>query len=129
MDAQDLKLLLLVGGGGGFGSMLRYLMQGFLTRGDFPWGTFAVNFIGSFLVAAVFFYLAQGQDISPEGRAFLFIGIFGGFTTFSTFSLETVNLAEAGQWLWAAGNVLLNGGLCVIGAFIGRAIGLVLGGQ
>ena len=62
-------------------------------------------------------------------RAFLFIGVFGGFTTLSSFSLETVNLAQGGQWLWAMGNILLNGGFCVLGAFLGRAVGLLVGGS
>lgn len=128
MDAGELKLILLVAVGGAIGSVLRYLVQGYLTRGDFPWGTFAVNIIGSFLIALIFFYLSQGQGISPEARAFMFIGIFGGFTTMSSFSLETVALLTEGQWLWAAGNILLNGGLCVIGALLGRAAGLLLGG-
>jgi fluoride exporter len=129
MEMEELKLVLLVAAGGAIGSVLRYLVQGYVTKGDFPWGTFVVNIVGSFLIALLFFYWAQGQDISPQFRAFLFIGIFGGFTTLSSFSLETVNLVEEGQWLWAIGNITLNGGLCVIGAFAGRAAGLLLGGH
>jgi CrcB protein len=100
-----------------------------VTKGDFPWGTFVVNIVGSLLIAFLFFYWSQGQDISPLARAFLFIGIFGGFTTLSSFSLETVNLVQDGQWAWAIGNIVLNGGLCVIGAFAGRALGLLFGGN
>lgn len=129
MDAEELKLVLLVAVGGAIGSVLRYLVQGYVTKGDFPWGTFAVNLTGSFLIALLFFYWTQGQDVSPQFRAFLFIGIFGGFTTLSSFSLETVNLMQGGQWLWAVTNITLNGGLCVIGAFIGRTAGLLLGGH
>lgn len=126
---EELKLLGLVAVGGAVGSVLRYILQGYATRGDFPWGTFLVNLMGSFLIAVLFFYWSQGQAINPQARAFLFIGIFGGFTTLSSFSLETVNLAAGGQWLWALGNITLNGGVCVIGAFLGRAVGLLLGGQ
>ena len=122
-----MKLIILIGLGGAIGSVGRYLIQGYLTRGDFPWGTFAVNLIGSFLIALLFFFWSQGEGISSTTRAFLFIGVFGGFTTLSSFSLETVNLAQGGQWLWAMGNILLNGGLCVVGAFIGRAVGLLVG--
>ncbi|MBI0583749.1 MAG: fluoride efflux transporter CrcB [Methanomassiliicoccus sp.] len=129
MDAEEGKLILLVAIGGAFGSVLRYLLQGYLTRGDFPWGTFAVNLLGSFLIALLFFYWSQGQDISSPARALLFIGVFGGFTTLSSFSLETVNLAQGGQWIWAMGNILLNGGVCVLGAFLGRLAGLLLGGS
>jgi len=124
-----LKLLLLIGLGGAFGSVLRYLLQGYLTRGDFPWGTFAVNLIGSFLIALLFFMWSQGEGISSVTRAFVFIGVFGGFTTLSSFSLETVNLATGGQWLWAMGNILLNGGVCVLGAFLGRIAGMLIGGS
>jgi CrcB protein len=129
MDSGELKLLLLVAAGGAIGSALRYLVQGYVTKGDFPWGTFVVNFVGSFLIALLFFYWSQGQDVSPVARAFLFIGIFGGFTTLSSFSLETVNLVQEGQLLWAVGNIALNGGLCVVGAFAGRAVGLLFGGH
>ncbi|WP_019177061.1 fluoride efflux transporter CrcB [Methanomassiliicoccus luminyensis] len=128
MEPVDIKLILLVATGGAIGSVLRYLVQGYLTRGDFPWGTFAVNIIGSFLISLIFFYLSQGTGLTPEFRAFMFIGIFGGFTTMSSFSLDTVALFIEGQWLWALGNIILNGGLCVIGAFLGRAVGLLLGG-
>jgi CrcB protein len=127
METEELKLIILIGLGGAIGSVGRYLIQGYLTRGDFPWGTFAVNLIGSFLIALLFFFWSQGEGISSTTRAFLFIGVFGGFTTLSSFSLETVNLAQGGQWLWAMGNILLNGGLCVVGAFIGRAVGLLVG--
>jgi CrcB protein len=127
MDSEELKLVLLVAAGGAIGSVLRYVVQGYVTREDFPWGTFAVNFIGSFLIALLFFYWSQGQNVTPLARAFLFIGLFGGFTTLSSFSLETVNLVQDGQWIWGIGNIMLNGGLCVVGAFAGRALGLLLG--
>jgi CrcB protein len=127
MDSEELKLVLLVAAGGAIGSVLRYVVQGYVTKGDFPWGTFAVNFIGSFLIALLFFYWSQGQNVTPLARAFLFIGLFGGFTTLSSFSLETVNLVQDGQWIWGIGNIMLNGGLCVVGAFAGRALGLLLG--
>jgi len=129
METEEIKLLFMVALGGAIGSVLRYIVQGYVTKGDFPWGTFAVNLIGSFLIAFLFFYWSQGQDISAITRAFLFIGIFGGFTTLSSFSLETVNLVQEGQWLWGLGNIALNGGLCVAGAFAGRAVGLLLGGN
>jgi len=129
VESEELKLIALVALGGAIGSVFRYLLQGYLTRGDFPWGTFAVNLIGSFLIALLFFFWVQGEGISSTTRAFVFIGLFGGFTTLSSFSLETVNLAVGGQWLWAMGNILLNGGICVLGAFLGRAVGLLIGGS
>lgn len=127
METEELKLVLLIALGGAIGSVGRYVIQGVLTKGDFPWGTFAVNLIGSFLIAMLFFLWSQGEGVGPIVRAFLFIGVFGGFTTLSSFSLETVNLAIGGQWLWAMANIFLNGGVCVLGAFLGRAAGLLVG--
>ncbi len=110
------------------GSVVRYFASGGLTRGDFPWGAFFVNITGSFLLAVVFF-LAMGRGfITSDLRALVFVGIFGGYTTMSTFSLETVTLLTEGQLGWAAANVFLNGGLCVVGAYLGRAVGMLLGG-
>jgi len=128
MDWDQAKLVGLVALGGAFGSAVRYAASGYVTRGDFPWGTFFVNLTGSFLLA-VLFYLALGRGfITADLRAFAFIGIFGGYTTMSTFSLETVSLLTEGQVGWAAANVFLNAGLCVVGAYLGRVVGLLLGG-
>lgn len=128
MDWTQAKLVGLVAIGGAFGSVVRYFASGVLTRGDFPWGTFFVNLTGSFLLAVLFF-LAMGRGyITSDLRALLFIGIFGGYTTMSTFSLETVSLLADGQIGWAAGNIFLNAGLCVVGAYLGRAVGIALGG-
>ncbi len=128
MDWGQVKLVGLVAVGGAFGSVLRYVASGYVTRGDFPWGTFFVNLTGSFLLAVLFF-LAMGRGfVTSDVRALVFIGIFGGYTTMSTFSLETVSLLAEGQLGWAAANVVLNAGLCVGGAYLGRAVGLFLGG-
>lgn len=128
MDGDQVWLVALVAVGGALGSVARYLASGFVTRGDFPWGTFFVNVTGSFLLALLFFLALQRGFLSPEVRALVFIGVFGGYTTMSTFSLETVTMFADGQWTWAVENVSLNGGLCVVGAFLGRAAGLFLGG-
>jgi CrcB protein len=127
VETEELKLILLIAFGGAIGSVGRYMVQGVLTKGDFPWGTFAVNLIGSFLIAMLFFLWSQGDGVGSIARAFLFIGVLGGFTTMSSFSLETVNLATGGQWPWAMANMFLNGGVCVLGAFLGRAAGLLVG--
>ena len=127
METEELKLILLIAFGGAIGSVGRYMVQGVLTKGDFPWGTFAVNLIGSFLIAMLFFLWSQGDGVGSIARAILFIGVLGGFTTMSSFSLETVNLATGGQWPWAMANMFLNGGVCVLGAFLGRAAGLLVG--
>ncbi len=128
MDWTQAKLVGLVAIGGAFGSAVRYTASGALTRGDFPWGTFFVNLTGSFLLALLFF-LAMGRGfISSDLRALVFIGVFGGYTTMSTFSLETVTLLTEGQLGWAAANIFLNAGLCLVGAYLGRAVGMLLGG-
>jgi CrcB protein len=128
VDANQLRLVAFVAGGGAIGSVGRYALTGWLTRGDFPWGTFVVNFTGTFLLVLLFFtFLGRGY-LSPETRTFLFVGVFGGYTTFSTFGLETVNLLRQGQLWLASANVGLNAGVCLAGALAAAALGTVLGG-
>jgi fluoride exporter len=128
MDETPARLVALVAAGGALGSVLRYGVTGVLTTRNFPWGTFAVNFTGTFLLCALFFSFLQSGVIPPDARTFLFLGVFGGFTTFSTFGLETVSLFSEGQIALAAVNVALNAGVCLLGAFAGRAVGLLWGG-
>jgi len=128
MDATQLRLVALVGIGGAVGSIARYGVSGLLTRGDFPWGTFAVNFSGTFLLASVYFASLDRGYLPSEFRTFLFIGIFGGYTTFSSFGLETTILLREGQTLLIGVNLFLNAGLCVVGAIAGAAVGIYLGG-
>lgn len=128
MDATQLRLIGLVAAGGALGTLARYGMTGLLTRGDFPWGTFAVNFSGTFLLALLFFLFLGRGYLAPELRSFLFIGVFGGYTTFSTFGLETVSFLRSGQYGWASANVGLNAGLCLLGAIAGMVLSRGLGG-
>lgn len=128
MDAAQVRLVTLVAAGGALGSIARYGVTGLLTRGDFPWGTFAVNFTGTLLLTLLFFVVLGRGYLDPQVRTFLFVGVFGGYTTFSTFGLETVNLFRSGQYWFAAANVSLNGGLCLGGAFAGAVLGTLLGG-
>jgi CrcB protein len=103
-------------------------LTGWLTRGDFPWGTFAVNLSGTFLLSLLYF-LALGRGfLSSDTRTFLFIGVFGGYTTFSTFGLETTLLLRGQQLALASANLFLNAGVCLVGAVAGAAIGVALGG-
>ena len=119
MNPEELKLIVLVGLGGAFGSILRYFLAGHIGSHDFPWGTFTVNFLGSFLLAMIFFS-SLGMGISPEIQIFLFVGIFGGFTTMSSFSLDTVGLLISERFGAALFNIFLNSGICVLGALAGR---------
>lgn len=109
--------------GGGIGSAARYLLSGAVLRqttGVFPAGTMAVNLAGCFVIGCLW-ALAERGAITTTMRNFLFIGILGGFTTFSSFGLETMNLIRAGEWGSAAVNVLVSnfvGIFLVIAGFI-----------
>lgn len=109
--------------GGAIGAVLRYLVGYYTDSSQFPWATFAVNIVGSFLLAFLTFWYA---GISAETKLFLFTGLFGAFTTMSTFSLETVSLFFDGRVGTAALNFFCNAGLCVIGAAVGRYVALAL---
>lgn len=94
---------LLVGIGGALGSLGRFALQGRIQAamaGGFPWGTMAVNLIGSALIGALAAFLETlpGAGAESRTRAFLAIGILGGFTTFSSFSAESLALIRAGEW-------------------------------
>lgn len=96
------KTLLIVGVGGGLGSMARYLVQFVAAKsmlGAFPFGTFIVNITGSLLIGIVFGLSDRVTGISPEWRIFLATGFCGGFTTFSTFSNENLALLRDGNYL------------------------------
>ncbi len=84
--------------GGGIGSVLRFLMVSGVQRlfPDYPAGTWCVNIIGSFIIGIIW-AVCSFFDFSPNLRAFLLVGLLGGFTTFSSFSLETMNLLNAGK--------------------------------
>jgi CrcB protein len=111
---------LILAGGGAIGTVLRYLIQGYLqaSSGIFPWGTFAVNAIGSFVIGFIWAFFEQGA-VTPNMRLFLFIGLLGGFTTFSAFSLETMNLIRDGEKSLALLNVVICNTLPLFLAFGG----------
>jgi CrcB protein len=120
---------LAVAFGGALGSLARWWLSGVVQRwtgSAFPWGTFAVNALGSLAIGLLAAFALERALVSPAVRLFLIVGILGGFTTFSAFSYETVALLRDGQWLGAVGYV---GGSVVIGvgaALVGLAIGLRL---
>jgi CrcB protein len=112
-EEGDMMLKIIVIGLGGFiGAILRYMVAGgvqtLAKTASFPTGTLTVNVAGCLLIGFGGGLMESRQLFSPEWRAFLFIGILGSFTTFSTFGLETFNLVKGGQWLMSAGNVGLS---------------------
>lgn len=116
---------LYVTAGAAIGGALRYWLSGavykFLPE-TFPYGTFFVNFLGSLILGFVMFYFNERELISQELRLFLTIGFCGGFTTFSTFSLETFNLLKNSEFLLGFGNILLNVILCLAGIYVAYLI-------
>ena len=116
--------------GGAIGAVLRYIVSGIphsLFPGTFPWGTALVNLIGSFLIGFLSGILFNRMaTISPEMRNFVFIGILGAFTTFSTFSIESFRLFNDGEITLAVSNIMLNniGGiiLALAGYISGKAL-------
>lgn len=114
--------LFLVLIGGGLGSAARYLTSTFMAEhfgGAFPWGTFTVNVLGAFVIGLVATLADERGVIAPQTRLFLVVGILGGFTTFSSFSLESWRLAEQGELRAAALNVLGNVTLSLVAVFLG----------
>jgi CrcB protein len=112
--------------GSALGGVLRYLLGGVIQRaaaGTFPVGTLVINVTGSFLLGVLYRYAADSAAITPEVRAMLTIGFCGGYTTFSTFSYETVRLLEDGEIARAATYIGLSLALSVGAAFLGIAAG------
>jgi CrcB protein len=122
-------ILLLVALGGGLGAVLRYSLGGWIygfTGTEFPWDTAVINVTGSFAIGLVLQYLS-GMSAPPEWRAFLAIGFLGGYTTFSTFTWETVQLLRGGQWQRASLYVTLSVLLSLLGTIAGlRMASLIL---
>lgn len=116
----------LIAAGGAAGALLRYWLSGgvyALLGKDFPYGTLSVNMIGSLLMGLAYVFLFERMAVSSEMRAALVIGLLGAFTTFSTFSIETLNLIEAGEQLKAGMNVILSVLLCLAGCWLGLVLG------
>jgi CrcB protein len=119
------RSFLLVGIGGFAGSVLRYWLSLFVGQhviSAFPFGTFIVNVIGCFLIGLLVGLSDRGSLISPDARLFLATGFCGGFTTFSTFSHESMALLKDGELLFLAANV----GLSVAAGFLATYLGTVL---
>jgi CrcB protein len=125
---QNLWTYLCVGAGGFLGTVLRYWISGVVAQAygeRFPTETLVINVTGSFVIAVF------SSVTGPEGRLMagsltrqvFMIGVCGGYTTFSSFSLQTLNLAREGQWGYAVLNVGLSSALCLLGVWLGFLAG------
>lgn len=122
--------ILLVGFGGFIGSILRYLASGYVQQAsksvDFPYGTLAVNVMGCFAIG----FLAQLAEsrgvLASESRLFVFVGILGGFTTFSSFGNETLNLARDSQMMNALANIGMNVVIGLLAVWLGRTVSYLI---
>jgi CrcB protein len=120
-------IVLAVALGSALGGVARYGLSGLVACSfgeTFPWGTLIVNVLGSFLIG--FVATLTGPDgrvlVSPVTRQFWMPGIFGGFTTFSSFSLQTLSLVQDGEWTRAFANVTLSVALCLLGVWLGASL-------
>ncbi len=114
--------LLAIAGGGALGALLRFWVANGvhnLVGRDFPYGTLAVNVVGSLLMGFLFVVFLDRMTVSAELRAGLLIGLLGAFTTFSTFSIETLNLFEQADYLKGAVNIVLSVVACVGATWVG----------
>lgn len=118
--------VIAIAAGGAVGALLRFWMSTTIVLifgRAFPYGTLAVNVLGSLIMGFLYVYMIDKLSVSPEWRAALLIGLLGSFTTFSTFSIETLNLIEHGAQIKAALNILLSVVLCLGAAWVGVLAG------
>ena len=111
--------------GGALGTTARYWLSGVVARSvgeTFPWGTLVINVTGSFVIG--FFGALTGPDgrlfVGSTARQFVMIGFCGGYTTFSSFSIQTLSLLRDGEWLRAGANIVLSVVLCLVGVWLGH---------
>ncbi len=122
--------LIYIAVGGALGAVLRYGASGLAFRiggAQFPWGTLAVNVLGSMIIGFAW-ALSNNRPLSGQATAFLFIGVLGAFTTFSSYSIETVNLFRDGQYGFGLANILFNNAGAIAGVVLGLLAGRLLFG-
>lgn len=120
--------IFLVFVGGGMGTLVRYWMGGAIQRwtgSTLPYGTFVVNALGCLMIGVLMTCLEERFLGDPSLRICLTIGILGGFTTFSTFSYETVEMLRGAEYFYAAVNVSLTVFTCLVATYVGTVIGKV----
>lgn len=126
---HNLRNYFYVMAGAALGGLLRYVFSDLVQRNTkiiFPFGTLSVNIIGSFLLGLIIFILGEREIISVQMRLFLTVGICGGFTTFSTFSYETLLLLQESEFLYASINIFLNVVLSFAAIYIAYLLSKIL---
>lgn len=121
--------VLAIAAGGAIGSVLRYVVSTgvYSVAGrSFPYGTLAVNVVGSLLMGLLFVVFIDRLSVPEIWRMALFVGLLGAFTTFSTFSIETLNLLQSGDYSRALVNILLSVFLCIGATWVGLRVGRLL---
>ena len=112
--------------GGGIGALSRFAVFAFSERiyvGSFPIGTFIVNIIGSFLLGLLWQVFASKLNLQPEMKAMILVGFLGAFTTFSTYSLDTINLLQNSKYLLSISNFILMNGIAMVAVYLGIVLG------
>jgi CrcB protein len=122
---------LLIFFGSGLGGLARWSTSGFIANKfgqTFPWGTLVVNVSGSFIIGLVAALTGpEGRWLAPASfRQFFMLGVCGGYTTFSSFSIQTLTLAEDGAWFRAGANAVLSLVLCLAGVWLGHVLAMEL---
>ncbi|PAW78509.1 MAG: camphor resistance protein CrcB [Verrucomicrobia bacterium Tous-C9LFEB] len=117
--------------GSALGGVTRFCLSGLIANryGNwFPFGTLAINISGSFVIGFVAAISSADSRylVNANVRTFLMVGVCGGYTTFSSFSLQTLSLAQDGQWLYAAANIVGSVILCLVGVWLGYLAGQLL---
>jgi len=125
-----MQLVFAIAAGGAVGAVARHYVAGWITKimgfGGFPYGTFAVNILGSLLMGVLITAFALKFESSQELRGFLTVGLLGSFTTFSTFSMEAVLLVQRGDWqgalFYVFGSLILGVTGLLAGMWLGKII-------
>jgi CrcB protein len=128
---MPIQIYLAVAAGGALGTAARYFVSGIVANAfgqTFPWGTLIINVTGSFVIG--FFAVLTGPDgrllVSGTTRQFVMVGLCGGYTTFSSFSFQTLNLINDGEWLAAGGNIAGSVILCLFFVWLGAVAATAL---
>ena len=116
-----MQQLIAIAIGGALGALGRYWVSGLLNNADYriPYGTLTCNAVGSFLMGVCFVLILEKSKLSPEMRPLLMVGFMGAFTTFSTFSMETIAMLQEGHVMSAAIYILLSVLLCLVALYSG----------